>query len=78
MRIRVVFALTALMAFFTLIIGAECMGITYPGKSVIGGSELIFNGLGLREATVFIVDAYVAAHNLEKPFSSCEAIVESV
>ena len=59
------------------VIAAECVGVTHPGKTVAGGAELTLNGLGLREATVFNVDVYVAALYLEKRLSSGQEILDS-
>lgn len=40
---------------------AECEGFRFPDTLNLGGKTLVLNGLGLREATVFMVDVYVAA-----------------
>ena len=68
---------TAVMMFSTSGIAAECQGVTYPEKAEVGGTELLLNGLGLREATVFKVDVYVAALYVIKRSSSGETILNS-
>ena len=41
--------------------GRSCGGVSFPGTLTLGGTTLELNGLGLREATVFAVDVFVAA-----------------
>lgn len=41
--------------------GKECAGISFPEELRSEGATLKLNGLGLREATMFKVDVYVAA-----------------
>ena len=40
--------------------GKECAGVTVPDQSLVEGTTLALNGLGLRQATVFKVNVYVA------------------
>ncbi|MFP4598306.1 MAG: chalcone isomerase family protein [Persicimonas sp.] len=40
---------------------AECVGVSVPNTVTVDGTELTLNGQGLREATVFKVDVYVAS-----------------
>ena len=40
---------------------AQCAGVTMPERVQTDGATLRLNGLGLREATVFNIDVYVAA-----------------
>ena len=61
MSLKSVAALIIAILFSSSVLGAECAGVTYPEKDQEGGVELILNGLGLREATMFKVDVYVAA-----------------
>ena len=35
-------------------------GVSFPDNVVVGGESLLLNGLGMREATIFKVDVYVA------------------
>ncbi len=39
---------------------AECAGVRFPDQIELGGTEMPLHGLGLREATAFNVDVYVA------------------
>jgi len=41
--------------------GKECEGVIFPGQAQVEGSSLTLNGLGLRQATAFNVNVYVAA-----------------
>lgn len=41
--------------------GKECEGVSFPDEAKVGESTLKLNGLGLRQATMFKVDVYVAA-----------------
>jgi hypothetical protein len=40
---------------------ASCAGVTHADSVTVDGTSLKLNGLGIREATVFQVDVYVAA-----------------
>ncbi|MCD4774526.1 MAG: chalcone isomerase family protein [Candidatus Aegiribacteria sp.] len=52
-------------------------GVEYPDAITVNGINLILNGLGTREATIFKVNVYVAALYLENPSSDGYAICES-
>ena len=41
--------------------GKECKGVSVPDQAQVDGSNLTLNGLGLRQATAFKVNVYVAA-----------------
>ena len=41
--------------------GKACQGVNFPEQAQIDGGTLTLNGLGLRQATVFKVNVYVAA-----------------
>jgi len=41
--------------------GKECKGVNFPDQAQVEGSGLVLNGLGLRQATAFKVNVYVAA-----------------
>lgn len=55
----------------------ECAGISFPEELRSGGATLKLNGLGLREATVFKVDVYVAALYVVQTSPSADAILNS-
>lgn len=50
-------------------------GVTMPDKVTVAGKSLVLNGMGLREATMFKVDVYVAGLYLEKKSSNAAAIL---
>lgn len=52
-------------------------GITMPDSVTVTGKKLVLNGMGLREATVFKVDVYVAGLYLEQKSSDGAAILSS-
>ena len=52
-------------------------GVTMPDKVTVEGTSLVLNGMGLREATMFKVDVYVAGLYVEKKSSNGEAIVSA-
>ncbi|MEX2296690.1 MAG: chalcone isomerase family protein [Dongiaceae bacterium] len=39
---------------------AECLGIQFPDSAKVGSTDLVLNGIGVRKATMFKVDVYVA------------------
>ena len=53
---------------------AECGGIRAPDSLEVGGEKLVLNGLGLREATLFKVNVYVAALYVKEKSQDGEAI----
>ncbi len=62
------FALTGLAA-------AELEGVTLPDTVKVGETELVLNGLGLREATFLKVDVYVSGLYLPAKTSDAKAII---
>ena len=50
-------------------------GVTLPDQAVVGGKTLVLNGLGLREATVFMVDVYVAGLYVPAKTGNAETIL---
>lgn len=45
----------------------ECKAVSFPDQTVVDGTSLTLNGLGLRQATAFKVNVYVAALYVAKP-----------
>lgn len=43
----------------------ECGGVSMPSRTKVGGASLGLNGMGIREATMFNVDVYVAGLYVE-------------
>jgi hypothetical protein len=52
----------------------ECEGVSMPDQVVVDGSKLLLNGMGLREATVFNVNVYVAGLYLLKRSNDGEKV----
>ncbi len=50
-------------------------GVTMPDSITVDGKPLVLNGLGIREATIFNVDVYVAGLYLEKKAKSGSEII---
>jgi len=65
------FPLLSLIVTATLAAGAaqgkECHAVTFPEQTQSDGSALVLNGLGMRKATLFKVNVYVAALYVAKP-----------
>ena len=57
--------------------GKECQGVSFPEQLQSGGGTLTLNGLGLRQATMFKVDVYVAALYVAQTSGDANAILES-
>ncbi len=57
------------------LLAASCVGVSFPDTLDLGGQELLLNGLGLREATIFSVDVYVAALYVGKKSTEGPAIL---
>jgi hypothetical protein len=55
----------------------ELAGVTLPDQATVAGKTLVLNGLGLREATAFMVDVYVAGLYLEAKSSDPATILET-
>jgi hypothetical protein len=57
--------------------GKECKGVTFPDQVQVEGSSLTLNGLGLRQATAFKVNVYVAALYVAKTSADANALLTS-
>ena len=55
----------------------ECKGVNFPDQATVEGSNLTLNGLGLRQATAFKVNVYVAALYVTKTSSDPNALLGS-
>ena len=67
--------LIALLAATPLAAG-QLAGVTLPDRVTAAGRELTLNGVGLREATVLMVDVYVAGLYIETKTSDPAEIVK--
>ena len=57
--------------------GRECKNVSFPDQANVAGEALLLNGLGLRQATMFNVNVYVAALYVPKISSDPNAILGS-
>jgi hypothetical protein len=57
--------------------GKECKGVNFPDQTQVEGSNLTLNGLGLRQATAFKVNVYVAALYVAKTSNDPSALLGS-
>jgi len=55
--------------------GKECKGISFPERVQIDGRALSLNGLGLRQATMFKVNVYVAALYVTQPSADANLLL---
>lgn len=55
--------------------GKECKGVSFPDQVQVDGGTLTLNGLGLRQATVFKVNVYVAALYVPKASNDPAALL---
>lgn len=55
----------------------ECGSVRMPDQINVAGQQLVLNGMGIREATVFNVDVYVAGLYLVRRSSDGNAIAAS-
>lgn len=55
----------------------ECGGVTMPNAVTVDGTRLTLNGMGIREATMFNVDVYVAGLYVEERSRSGSSIANS-
>ena len=55
----------------------ECKGVSFPDQVQVDGSNLPLNGLGLRQATAFKINVYVAALYVAKPSGDPGALLGS-
>src|SRR5450432_2202122 len=53
----------------------ECQGISFPDQIQSDGSALTLNGLGMRKATIFKVNVYVAALYVAKTSADANALL---
>jgi hypothetical protein len=65
------------LIFSSLAIAAEKGGVFFPESKTVAGKNLVLNGIGLREATIFFVDVYAAGLYLESKSSHGKTIAAS-
>ena len=57
--------------------GKDCKSVNFPDQTQIDGSNLMLNGLGLRQATALKVNVYVAALYVAKTSSDANSLLGS-
>lgn len=57
--------------------GKECKGVNFSDQAQVEGTSLTLNGLGLRQATAFKVNVYVAALYVAKTSNDANALLAS-
>ena len=77
MRGNLLLTLAIALSSVGLAHGKECKGVSFPDQVQVAGSALSLNGLGLRQATVFKVNVYVAALYVAKTSNDANAILAS-
>ena len=55
----------------------DCKGVSFPEQTQVAGSTLTLNGLGLRQATIFKVNVYVAALYVVKTSGDANAVLDA-
>lgn len=68
-------SVTLLLAWTAPALAGKKSGVTMPDTVTVTGKKLVLNGMGMREATVFKVDVYVAGLYLEQKSSDGAAII---
>lgn len=71
------FALTLTLFSSSAAWASTKAGVTLPDKANVGGKDLVLNGLGVREATVFNVEVYVAGLYVEEKTGNSDAVLAS-
>ena len=74
--IPLIAALVAALAFPTAALARSCGGVDFPNSITVSGERLSLNGLGLREATVFNVDVYVAGLYVATRARTADAVLD--
>ncbi|MCA9549804.1 MAG: chalcone isomerase family protein [Myxococcales bacterium] len=67
--------LGALATVSTSALAASREGVTLPDSQKVGEKELVLNGIGIREATIFNVNVYVAGLYVEEKTGDAAKII---
>lgn len=54
----------------------QCEGVTLPDKRRLGDTDLVLNGMGVREATMLKIDVYIAGLYVESRSSDPEELLD--
>jgi hypothetical protein len=70
-------AMVLAMSIGTPATAATCGDVTFADTAHVGGSSLVLNGLGIRTATIFNVEVYVAGLYIPEKSVDADAILAS-
>lgn len=70
-------ALAVTLSLASPALANECGSVRMPNQITVAGTALVLNGMGIREATVFNVDVYVAGLYLQNRSGDGNAIAAS-
>lgn len=56
---------------------AECKGVKYADTIEVDGKTLVLNGMGVREATIFYINVYVAALWVDKKSNDPKVLLDT-
>ena len=73
--VRMLLALGALLLLAVPVSAGQRAGVSMPDHITVEGKTLVLNGMGVREATIFNVDVYVAGLYLESKSSNAQQII---
>jgi len=76
-RIVTIASLALVLATSGLARAGEKGGVKMPDQLTVAGKALVLNGMGVREATMFDVDVYVAGLYLEKKTQNPDEIIRT-
>lgn len=74
---RLAILVTTMVGLMATAHAGKKAGVTMPDKIQVGDKQLVLNGMGLRQATIFKVDVYVAGLYLETASKDAPAIITS-
>ncbi len=77
LAVRTLIASIMTLAFVAPASARECADVTLPNSVNVNGTPLTLNGMGVREATVFNVNVYVAGLYLQERSRDGNAIINS-
>jgi len=75
--LRMLLVVGLFLLFAVPVSAGKRAGVSMPDHITIHGKKLVLNGMGVREATIFNVDVYVAGLYLEKKSSNAQEIIRS-
>ena len=74
---RTPLALVLAAAFAAPSLAGTLEGVTLPDETTVGDRKLVLNGMGLREATILMVNVYVAGLYVPQKSSDPEALLKT-